>query len=417
MATTTKTIVFAGAGLSALTLAVEMNRHAYFDDYTFVLIDRYRKDTNDRTWCFWARPEENLPPVIHKTWEKSLFFGSYFEKILEMYPYQYHMIRSKDFYDWAQGVLNKRGNTRFVFANIERLDAESKTVHTDQGQFAGDWIINSAFTAVPVLPTGTDLYPTPAFSTLSQTAVDAPDHTFLLQHFKGWIIETDAPTFQEDQITLMDYRIDQHDDTRFVYVLPLSDRRALIEFTVFSPALLSAEAYDNELNKYIKKYLNISEYRVEETEFGVIPMTDYPLEYASTEGVLHIGTAAGFVKSSSGYAFLRTQRKSKLLVAQWIRDGKPNINATQSPWHLRLCDTIMLRVLRDKVVGGSMFFSRLFERLPAPLVFKFLDEDVSPVETLRVMNSVQLWPFIKTTFKLLPAYVRLSLRRHWRSTP
>lgn len=311
----TKTdLIIAGSGLSGLTLALECARRPYFRDKKILLIDRDDKSRNDRTWCFWAKDSEPLPPVEHKIWAKCHFFGKDVAKVLDIAPYRYHMIRGLDYYNWAKKELARHPNIQSIQANILDMDAENGVVKTDSGDFQGDWVFNSAklnasgktYAVDGAKWSGPDLPP---------PFVDRkPDHTFLLQHFKGYIIESPTPVFNPEAVTFMDYRLDQHDETRFVYVLPFSETRALVEFTVFSPSLCPAEVYDNELRRYISEVLKIQDFSVEEEEFGVIPMTDLPLSPLGGSKLINIGTAGGFVKASSGYAFLRTQRK--------IRDRK-----------------------------------------------------------------------------------------------
>ncbi|NDA64318.1 MAG: lycopene cyclase, partial [Chitinophagia bacterium] len=52
----------------------------------------------------------------------------------------------------------------------------------------------------------------------------------LLQHFKGWMIETSEDCFDPDKATFMDFRVSQQSGTTFVYVLPVTNRRALVEY-------------------------------------------------------------------------------------------------------------------------------------------------------------------------------------------
>ncbi|HMX40519.1 MAG TPA: lycopene cyclase family protein, partial [Saprospiraceae bacterium] len=199
----------------------------------------------------------------------------------------------------------------------------------------------------------------------------------------------------------MDYRIAQKGDTRFVYVLPLSARRALVEFTVFSPRLCAPEEYDGELRQYLGHQLGIRGYRIEEEEFGVIPMTDAPFGPPAEGRVLHIGTVGGFVKASSGYAFKRTLRKLHALAEGWEKTGRPHPSVMQSAWRYRFFDAVMLQVLRDGAVSGSDFFTLLFSRLPAHVVFRFLDEDASLLQHARIATAPPTWPFMKTALRSL----------------
>ena len=94
---------------------------------------------------------------------------------------------------------------------------------------------------------------------------------WLLQHFKGWQIKTAERTFDSQVATLMDFRIGQQHGTSFCYVLPFSEKEALVEYTLFTPAVLQDSEYDAELKNYIENILHLSDYEITDTEFGVIP--------------------------------------------------------------------------------------------------------------------------------------------------
>lgn len=387
----TNSLLLAGAGLAGLTLALDCARRPFFKDKKIVLIDRHEKTSNDRTWCFWAKEGEPLPPTIHKKWGKCLFYGEGFESVLNIKPYQYHMVRGLDFYNWAQAELTKYPNVQLVDANILNIDAPNGLVKTSVGEFQGDWVFNSALL--------------PDLSGEKEGLEDS--FTYLLQHFKGWVVETPTPVFDPDAVTFMDYRLEQFGETRFVYVLPLSGTRALVEFTVFSPALCPKETYDEALRCYLSDVLSVTDFTIEEEEFGVIPMTDFPLSPKGAGRVINIGTAGGFVKASSGYAFLRTQRKIRVFVDDWERTGVPNAAVMQSAAHFRVMDSIMLRVLREGLVSGKLFFSLLFKKLPAPLVFRFLDEDASVSDIFQVLKAAPTWPFLKTALRQIPNLLQI----------
>jgi lycopene beta-cyclase len=389
-------ILLAGAGLSGLTLAVELARRPFFRDQKIILLDRDDKLHNDRTWCFWAKDGEPLPPVVHRTWEACLFFGEDFETKLDIAPYRYHMVRGLDFYDWAKAEIAQAPHIQRITANIHSMDAASGLVQTDVGAFCARHIFNSAITPTPLLPPPSALYPEPPLTAAGSGRVGG---VHLLQHFKGWLIETPAPRFDLAAVTFMDYRLEQRGATRFVYVLPLSPTRALVEFTVFSEALCPADEYDAELARYIRKVLEIKDFRVEESEFGVIPMSDAPLSPVGEGRVRHIGTAGGFVKASSGYAFLRTQRRLRAFAEQWEKTGAPEPRFLRSSAGFRALDGIMLQVLYEGSVTGRDFFTRLFQRLPAPLVFRFLDEETTWLETLRVLAAPPTWPFARVALR------------------
>jgi len=316
--------------------------------------------------------------------------------------YRYHMVRGLDFYRWAGDCLQGAAHITRMRATITSLEAHTGRVSTDAGDFMGSWVFNSA-----ILPTR--LQPeTPLFrSSHASGSGDPGRHLRLVQHFRGWEVETDQPVFRDSEATLMDFRVPQAGDTRFVYVLPFSANRALVEYTAFSTDLYPSEVYDQELSDYLRRELGTVPYRISATEFGVIPMTDYPLRPRGRGRLIHIGTAGGFVKGSSGYAFKRTQRKIRQLLDGWEEEGVPKPDRMESPRRFRVYDSVLLRVLGDGLYPGKEVFSDLFRDQPASLIFRFLDEDTSWGEDIRVMGTPPSLPFLRAVGRQLPKWIGL----------
>ena len=410
--TTTYDIIFAGAGLSGLTLALELARRPAFREKKMLLVDRDHKQQNDRTWCFWASDDEPLPPVVYQSWDRCRFFSPEFETVMDISPYRYRMVRGIDFYNWAKNELKKYPNIDLCAADITGIDAERGLVQTSVGEFSATHVFNSAFTKTRILPKAGAHYPNPPLSVLNGTSAEGSPpnhngHSCLLQHFKGWMIETADPVFDPAAMTFMDFRIPQHGQTRFVYVLPFSPTRALVEFTVFSPALLNMEEYKTELQGYIQNFLKINRFEILEEEFGVIPMTDIPFPNRAEGRVIHIGTAGGFVKASRGYAFKRTQRKCRAFADAWERNGRPDPAFFRSTRTFRIFDSIFLRVLANRNELGGAVFTDLFRKLPPDLVLRFLDEDSTFAENFRLVNAPQRRPFWQAMLQQIPNLHRI----------
>lgn len=377
-----------------------MLRHPFFQQKRILLIDRDRKQHNDRTWCFWATDEEPIPPVVHCSWDGCRFLAPGFEATLDIAPYRYCMVRGLDFYRWAEGELGRWPNVQRLVASIRNISPERGVVLTDAGDFTGEVILNSAFVPVRLLPEGTtDLWQPPLSAPKGARLPGRA--TFLLQHFKGWLVETPESAFDPGTMTFMDFRIEQRGETRFVYVLPLSAHRALVEFTVFSPALLPAAAYDEALRQYLHQQLGLRQYAVVEEEFGVIPMTDYVFPKRAEGRVIHIGTAGGFVKASSGYAFKRTLRRARAFVSAWAQTGAPDTRLLHTRPLFHLLDSVLLRVLHNQNDLGGVVFASLFRKLPPALVLRFLDEDSSCFDIGRVISAPPSWPFTRALLEVL----------------
>ena len=73
----------------------------------------------------------------------------------------------------------------------------------------------------------------------------------MLQHFLGQEIEVDRPVFDDSTAILMDFRVDQSHGMHFIYLLPFSPTRALVESTSFSTKILEEEFYIDSINQYL----------------------------------------------------------------------------------------------------------------------------------------------------------------------
>ncbi len=376
--------IFAGAGASGLALAYLLP-----PEVSVLLVDQSPKTTNDRTWCFWEAQTNPFEEIVLHRWDNIFFHASDFSSRLAISPYQYKMIRGIDFYNLTMQNLSQRPNVRFLYGTIEKLESDQTEARVTIGgqTYRAPWAFNSAFRSS--VPSG---------------------YQSLLQHFKGYIIKTSEDAFDPKAATFMDFRIDQMGETRFVYVLPFDRRTALVEYTLFSSALLPASAYDIALEQYIKTYITALPYQILETEAGVIPMTDAPFPRLHSPRVMNIGIAGGRAKASTGYAFRRIVRQAQAIAKHLEQTQSPLFLESRFDRHAWM-DSVYLRVLEQKRIGGAEFFSGLFQRNPANQVLKFLDESTGLLEDLRLMSSVNIPVFTRSAFEISAQTARRSLMR------
>lgn len=347
-----------------------------FSDKKILLIDQDPKHSNDRTWCFWQQEESLFESIIAKKWSKLLFHGDNFSRQLDISPYQYKMIRGIDFYEHCFNVITQHRNFDFLTGKIERIFSEEQTGLIVNGTtIYCDYIFNSILFERPKL-TNREIW--------------------MLQHFKGWTIETESDYFEEDIATIMDFRIDQKSATAFCYVLPFNARQALVEYTLFSPQLLEQNQYDEGLKTYIADVLKISSYKVLDEEFGIIPMTNFTFS-SHNNNIINIGTAGGQTKGSSGYTFNFIQKHSKAIVDSLIAMENPFVQT--SPRRFNFYDSVLLNVLNNGEVKGEKVFTDLFEKNPVQKVFKFLDNETSIAEELKIISSLPTMPFLMSGIK------------------
>lgn len=363
--------IIAGSGASGLSLLYYLSEYENQKNKKILLIDNKIKNTNDRTWCFWQKGDSPFESCITKTWTKLDFFSPDFLDTLDISPYKYKMIESKNFYDFCFNKIKKDLNIEIITDEIIEIN-KNGILKTQNNEYKADYIFNSAIRNIP-----------------------EENHKFYLyQHFKGYFIQTDKNIFDDNKATLMDFRITQHKQCRFVYVLPFNKNEALVEFTIFSEDLLDDDEYDNEIKKYINDYLLITDYKVTRTEFGIIPMTNANIEFKQSDKVINIGTAGGFTKASTGYTFSFIQKQCRA-IAQNIA-LKSTVTNNEKNRKYDIFDTIFLSVLSNKEYESRKIFSDLFKNLKSETIFKFLDEETSFIEDFSIINSVEKTQFIKS---------------------
>ncbi|MFD1163179.1 lycopene cyclase family protein [Hwangdonia seohaensis] len=373
--------IIIGNGLAGFQLALKMASDAFFNDKEIALIDSSEKNVNDKTWSFWETEDSQWNNIIHKSWRKASVITS--KKIidLQLKPYVYKSIRSIDFYKEAKAKLKKNNNIHFIIDRVESVKEENGSVFVTTRQ--------NTFTAVHLFD-----------SRIPESFSVNPNHGIsIIQHFKGWIINTDYKAFDDSKVIMMDYRLKDGNQTTFTYVLPFSKTEALVEFTYFTEQLVDEEIYDKFIKTYIKEYLKIDNYTIVETETGQIPMTSFPFEKHNTRRITKIGTGGGWVKGSTGYSFKHTEKKTAKIIEN-IKANKTLSNHLFKSKY-KFYDKVFLKVLKDENHKGEWIFQQFYVENSVETLFKFLDEESSFFEDIKIMSSLFSLSFIKAFFRTL----------------
>ena len=368
--------IFTGSGLSAMMTVYEMILSGTFQDKTILLLDENPKKTNDRTWCFWDS-NTIFPNQVATKWNSAWFKNTAFERKLNLDPYQYKMVKGLDFYNLIFDLISKQKNIHFV--NQKVLDFEELGSHCIVKTASENYTCNKIFNSIfnPNLVKSQAKYP------------------LLQQHFVGWFIKSKEEVFDKETATFMDFSVEQKGNTRFMYVLPTSSTEALLEYTLFSKELLALSEYENEIQNYIQK-LGITEYEIVEKEQGNIPMTCYPIWKNNTKNILNIGSAGGWTKASTGYTFKNTTKKAKQLIS-FLEDNS-DFRKFQKRDKFWFYDLLLLDILDKKNHLGSTIFSSMFQKGNATVIFKFLDEETTFLEDLKVIWKCPKGLFVKALF-------------------
>jgi len=374
-------IIICGGGLAGLSLLYRAMKSGIWEDQQIVVVDQSDKTENDRTWSFWKKEDTDFDQLIYKEWKDLVFFTNDGQRVpLRSGAYSYNSIRSIDFYTHVLAYLRTFDTINFVKSAVEVVfsDPEGCTLVTKTHTYHATYLFNS-------------LYRKPELR---------PGDQYFLQHFKGLRIKTHASIPPVTEAWLMDFRTGQEQGTTFFYTLPIARDEIFIEYTLFSKSLLLPAEYDQGIAKYVSEVLGIKDYEVLEEEFGVIPMTSYA--FNRFEGnIIHIGSAGGDTRASTGYTFINTQKTISKILDSYQAARHPFFKAETIGLKQHLYDATLLNVLAEGKYQGHQLFSDLFKNTPAAVIFSFLDAEGSLLQDLKVMKSLRIWPFLKAISKAL----------------
>ena len=376
-------IIIAGAGASGLTLLWYLLQSDVLADLRILLIDQKLEADNSKTWCFWEDETFPISELIHHTWETLEIKTSnnvYSEKLSR---YKYHCIRSIDYSSAILEIAKNENRVDLLETAIQNFSCKNGRgiVETADGNFAADWVFQSVL-------------PPPGFE---KAKVDIS----LLQHFVGWEIEAETEIFDPEKAVFMDFDLPQKNGVTFMYVLPFSKKRALVEYTLFSEDLLTKEEYEAELKTYLEKNYNLtsSQFKIIRREQGAIPMEDRSISTAYCEKVMNLGMAGGFTKPSTGYTFRRIHNRCREICVA-LEKNEPLPGHQVSSYRFRVYDIMLLYLLKNDPKASQKVFDDLFKKNRFDRVLQFLDEKTSFAQELSIISKFSWMPFFKSIYKM-----------------
>lgn len=372
--------IIAGAGCAGYSMLYHLLQDPDLSKKKILVIDPNFEKGNDRTWCFWEDGVGPFESIVCNKWSSIEVLKGGMYRQLSTAPFEYKMIQGVDFYHFVQGFAKRFDSIDWQIAKVESitsLGSNQARVVWDSGSAIGTYV----FSSIP--PMGLSLQPS------------------LWQHFKGIVVEFEEPRLDDTVARLMDFNVPQMEATAFMYLLPMSNKKALIEYTLFSPSLIAESAYDQVLESYMDQHYNGLQYKIIHTEMGAIPMTTKKI--ALNKGaIISIGTMGDAVKASTGYAFQFIQQQARQLVAQL----KLNQSLDSSVHHTRhqFYDAVLLYILEHKKMEGDEIFALIFKHNKAATIFRFLSNTSSLIEDIQIMRSLP-------TSIFLPAAIKVLVRR------
>ena len=373
-------LVILGGGCAGLSLSMALAARGNLCPRTLV-IEARTEYTNDRTWCHWKSDSTAAVPysathgwqtmrVAHAGQSVSLDCGST--------PYQ--MVAAKDFYAAARARIDGHPNLTLrlgtsVVGEPRRSD-DTWIISTLAGNVMARSIVDTRPPALPRL-----------------------DGATLWQSFLGQEIECSAAVFDPLSLDLMNFLAPDPRYVPFVYVLPVTTTRALVEVTVFGATPIAPRDLSTQLDAAIAQRVGGAAFTTVRREQGILPMglTDVPP--STHQSFVKVGVMAGGARPSTGYAFQRIQRWAEQCADALVGFGYP-VGHPRDPLPLRLMDQIFLDVLRaDPIRGGDIFFS-LFSRADTARVIRFLSGTAGVADSLAVVAAMPVLPFVKAALAM-----------------
>ena len=396
--------IIAGAGGAGLSLLHYLMEAPSLASKSILVIDKSFQKTNDRTWCFWNKDASAFENLVKNRWDTISIHAEGFDKELPTTPFSYKMIQGIDFYNTVLSKAKTKSNIHFQEATILDITATDSTnpskgakVEWEGSTAIGQYVFSS------LLPFQMNQLATAAaYSNSLQAGTSSNNKApFLWQHFKGRVVQFDAPVFNKSIAKLMDFNVPQQGATAFMYQLPLNEREALVEYTIFSENVLAISQYDEVLDAYLATAFPGSTYITKHDEIGAIPMTQ--IELASTQAPIYtIGALGAAIKASTGYAFQFIQEQCKNIATQ-LEHGLPLQTKVHNTRH-QFYDAVLLDILFHHKMQGAEIFKRIFAKNEAATVFKFLSNTSTIMEDIKIMRSLP-------TNIFLPAAIKVLLRR------
>ena len=381
--------IICGGGATGLLLSHSLISDSFFNNKSVLIIEKESKIENDKTFSFWDDQISILDKIVYKSWGKAEFKDSEFTSSFNLAPYKYKMVRSDNFYSFMKKKIDNASNFTYLNASVNNIIQESgiNYIETDKGNFECSIVFSSIY---------------------NPKEYEFNKYPLINQHFLGWKIETEDDFIDEDKITFMDFSVDQHQEIRFMYVLPFSKKTALFEYTFFGGEVMRNSEYEKEIKKYLDRE-GIRKYKIIEIEKGVIPMTCYPFFNANTDNFIKIGTSGGWTKPSTGYTIKNSIEKIDMIIT-FLKENKQlsKLKFKNRFWYY---DVLFLDVLVNSKGRGSRVFSDLFRNNDPLLLFKFLGEKTNILEEIRIFISVNTMTFVKSLVKRVKSvYLKESLK-------
>jgi lycopene beta-cyclase len=367
--------IFAGAGCAGLSL-VHYLLESKLKESKILLIDPQGASVPDKTWCYWAEKPLEIHPIDHiHSWNKLSFITGKSKITKNLNKLNYYHLNSHDFYRSIFEKIKSHPKVKLIQDEVLEINEKNDSVEVrtnKSGDFLTSQVIDSRL-----------------------NSEDITTKNSLKQVFTGWRIKTDQSVFDSASVVLMEFPKEDSTQFEFIYILPFTQTEALVEYTTYSKKTITDSELKASLQNYLKSSVGDISYSITFQESGVIPMSTKQKSHPNQKRVLKIGTAAGWTKASTGYTFHTIQNNCKAIVKA-LENGKiENLNLTNS-LRFTFYDNILLNIAHKWPTKLQALFINLFTTSSADTVLRFLNEETSFKDELKLLWKLRFPIFIKS---------------------
>ncbi len=365
-------VAIIGGGCAGLSLAARLASLGERAPRTLILEPRQTYE-NDRTWSGWRTKPHPFLDCVRASWSRWSIACEGREIVRGNGRMLYDTIPADRFYESAIAAIARAPAidlVRGVSAGAIGQNAQAAWVQTDQGRLRTRLLID---TRPPPVSAGEGL----------------------LQSFTGIEVETPEPRFDPATVGLMAFEAPARDDITFLYTLPFSPTRALLELTRMSPVCGRAPARE-QVRALLRERLGC-DFIVHRHETGCLPMIPLGPAPPAPPRMLRMGTLAGALRASTGYGFANIQAQAEDLARRMDGGAEAALGwrAAPPPAWMRGMDRLFLQVLRRHPENGPRLLTTLFRRCPTAPLVRFLTGTGGLLDGGRVALSMPKAPFLR----------------------
>ena len=370
-------VLIAGAGCAGLSLAVHVAqaaRRAGKACPRIVLLEPRAAYRRDRTWCGWRVTPHPFTAAVTHRWTQWAVQAGRRRVVRGSARHPYEHVAADVFYAVAQAEL----------ATVPQVELRlGVAVHGLEDR--GDHVVAETSAGRVRAAVAFDSRP-------AELEMDTGvEEVALLQNFVGWEVDAGRAVFDPEVVEVMDFAVSQARGLHFMYVLPFSPRRALVEATYITPGVIAQEQCEADIRGYMQRKHGVADMAVMFRESGQIAMSTAPARPRGSPRVVHIGLRGGLAKPSTGYAFAAIQEFSATLAGRIVaRPGGVVDPPPPRPMTSVAMDRVFLSYVDRHPDRAPGLFCDLFEKLPPELLCRFLTDHAGPLDNLRVMASTPL---------------------------